>query len=256
MSELTLIPSASAIIDHTRKLNTTYEVWRGPAMDGTPVVLLATGILRKSENSKTGPMIQTFILRQDMKPIEAVNTGADVAICGDCPFRPIIAKQTGDASCYVTTWMLTRLWESWRAGRVPVIGADELGIIANDLGMGIRHGAYGDPAHVPVSIWAALGNNRGTSYTHQWRVADIGLAQFAMASVQSVAEASEAHAAGWRTYRVDKENLGAGDGEIMCPEQTRGVQCKDCGLCAGNRIQAKNIVITPIDKRSKKQRAA
>ena len=247
MTELTLIPSASAIIDHARILHTTYEVWRGPAMDGTPTVLLATGVLTKSSNSKTGSMIQTFILRQDMKPIEAVNTGADVAICGDCPFRPIIAKQTGDASCYVTTWMLTKLWESWRAGRVPTISADALGIIANDLGMGIRPGSYGDPAHVTVSIWAALGNNRGTSYTHQWRVADIGLAQFAMASVQSVSEASEAHAAGWRTYRVDKENVGAGDGEIMCPEQTRGVQCKDCGLCAGNRIQAKNIVITPID---------
>ena len=101
-------------------------------MDGTPTVLLATGVLTKSTNSKTGSMIQTFILRQDMKPIEAVNTGADVAICGDCPFRPIIAKQTGDASCYVTTWMLTKLWESWRAGRVPTISADALGIIAND----------------------------------------------------------------------------------------------------------------------------
>ena len=71
---------------------TSVEVWRGNSpIDNEPIVLIATGLSRsqskQSKNRKTGPMVQTHILRQDMRPIEAVNTGADVSICGDCPLR-------------------------------------------------------------------------------------------------------------------------------------------------------------------------
>jgi len=71
----------------------TVEVWRGASpYDGTPIVLLITGLVRPSKNRKTGPMVQSYILRQDMRPIEAVTTGADAAICGACPFRPTLAR--------------------------------------------------------------------------------------------------------------------------------------------------------------------
>jgi hypothetical protein len=69
-----------------------------------------------------------------------------------------------------------------------------------------------------------------------------------MASVQSVDEAVEATALGWRTYRVDLEGIGAQAGEITCPEQTLGITCDECRLCGGTRKDAKNIVIKPIRK--------
>lgn len=114
----------------------------------------------------------------------------------------------------------------------------------------LRAGAYGDPAMIPLSVWRALYGEdiQGTGYTHQWRTCDVEYQRYLMASVQSVEEAAEAIALGWRTYRVDLEGTGAQDGEITCPEQTRGISCDNCRLCGGTRKDAKNIVIKPIVK--------
>ena len=43
-------------------------------------------------------MIQTWILRSDVNPVEAVNNGDDYSICGDCPHRK---NDKGERSCYV-----------------------------------------------------------------------------------------------------------------------------------------------------------
>ena len=91
------IVTADAVADYvlsgTGDMPSTVEIWRGPSpWDGSPIVLLVTGLQRPSENTKTGPMVQTYILRQDMRPIEAVTTGADAATCGSCRFRPSIVK--------------------------------------------------------------------------------------------------------------------------------------------------------------------
>jgi len=120
----------------------------------------------------------------------------------------------------------------------------------------LRAGAYGDPAFVPLTVWRALYGDgldwstgtQGTGYTHQWRTCDPEYQRYLMASVQSLAEAVEAWALGWRTYRVDLEDTGPQDGEITCPEQTLGISCDDCRLCGGTRKDAKNIVIKPIVK--------
>jgi hypothetical protein len=114
----------------------------------------------------------------------------------------------------------------------------------------LRAGAYGDPAFVPLTVWRALYGDgiQGTGYTHQWRDCDPEYRQYLMASVQSLAEAVEAWALGWRTYRVDLEGTGPQVGEITCPEQTQGISCDNCRLCGGTRKQAKNIVIKPIVK--------
>ena len=81
------------LADGQGKVNGTVEAWRGISpQDGAPIVLLVTGLVRPSQNSKTGPMVQTYILRRDMRPIEAVTSGADAAICGSCPFRPSVAR--------------------------------------------------------------------------------------------------------------------------------------------------------------------
>ena len=67
---------------------TSLILYAGPSMlDGSPIVVIATGIGNKSKNSKTGGMIQTHIIRSDMKPMDAIWSGADASICGDCPHR-------------------------------------------------------------------------------------------------------------------------------------------------------------------------
>ena len=103
---------------------------------------------------------------------------------------------------------------------------------------------------VPLSVWRELYacGIQGTGYTHQWRTCDPEYQRYCMASVQSLAEAAEAVALGWRTYRVDLDGIGAQAGEITYPEQMLGITCDDCRLCGGTRKQAKNIVIQPIRK--------
>ena len=121
--------------------------------------------------------------------------------------------------------------------------------------LNLRAGAWGDPANVPVHVWRDLYGDsvEGTGYTNLWRTCDPEYSQWFMASVRSLDEAHEAQLAGWRTYRVDLEGVGATDGEIVCPEQKvngvpTGVTCDTCRLCGGNRKDAKNIVIAPIIK--------
>ena len=124
-----------------------------------------------------------------------------------------------------------------------------------------RAGSYGDPAMIPVHIWQSLygdsfdwsPNTQGAGYTHQWRTCDQRLQRYCMASVQTKAEAIEAQAMGWRTYRVDTEGIGATTGEIICPESRNSkVSCDSCRLCGGTRKQAKNIVIPPIQSENEK----
>jgi hypothetical protein len=74
------------------------ELWRGPSrLDGAPIVAIATGLAEPSSNPKTGPMVQTWILRADSSPQEAQRTGADASVCGDCPLRPLLARASGGA---------------------------------------------------------------------------------------------------------------------------------------------------------------
>jgi len=50
-------------------------VWEGPSMiDGSPIVVIITGMKpgSGSGNSKTGTMAQTYIIRSDMSPMEAI----------------------------------------------------------------------------------------------------------------------------------------------------------------------------------------
>jgi len=240
---------------------TSYEFWRGVGLDGGPVVAFATGLITKSHNTKTGDgrvglsMVQVYILRADMSPVDASRLGLDRSVCGDCDLRwftwRIRKLETGEtrAKCYVNVGWLTRTWESWAAGKMPRISPAELGDIIEASGMPVRQGAYGDPAVIPADVWEQVDRGRGTSYSHQWRNADVQ--HFAMASVTTLAEASEAQAAGYRTYRVDLEQRGplASLNEIMCPHESRGVSCADCGLCSGMRSPgAKSIVIPPVGK--------
>ena len=231
----------------------SYEFWRGVGLDGGPVVAFAVGLKSKSVNRKTGAMVQVYILRADMSPVDASRLGLDRSVCGDCDLRwftwRIRKLETGEtrAKCYVNVGWLTVMWNSWNAGKMPRISPAELGDIIEASGMPVRQGAYGDPAVLPAAVWEQVDRGRGTSYSHQWRNAQVQ--RFAMASVTTLAEAAEAQAAGYRTYRVDLEEVGAQEGEIMCPHESRGVSCADCNLCNGMRgAGAKSIVIPPMGK--------
>jgi hypothetical protein len=54
-----------------------------------------------------------------------------------------------------------------------------------------------------------------------------------MASVDTPAEAAQAKANGWRTFRVRTKYEPLMIGEIDCPAPLRGTQCADCGACDG-----------------------
>jgi len=52
-----------------------FILYRGPSLlDGKPIVVVA--ITKESKNSKTGSMLQTYIIRSDMHPVAAVRKGA------------------------------------------------------------------------------------------------------------------------------------------------------------------------------------
>src|SRR5687767_8577197 len=70
-------------------------LYSGPSeLDGSPIIAVVTGVHRGTSNLKTGPVLQTWILRSDISPVEAVKTGADRSVCGDCALR--------NGACYVT----------------------------------------------------------------------------------------------------------------------------------------------------------
>ena len=237
----------------TATKSSSYEFWRGVGLDGAPVVAIATGLVNKSVNRKTGAMVQTYILRADMSPVDASKLGLDRSVCGECPLRQFTVRtaklETGaqTAECYVNLGWLTVMWNAWNAGKMPRISPAELGDIVEASRMPVRQGAYGDPAVLPQTVWDQLDRRRGTSYSHQWRTAQVQA--FSMASVTTLDEAAEAQSMGYRTYRVDVDQVGPQENEITCPAESRGVTCADCGLCNGNRgAGAKNIVIHPMGK--------
>jgi hypothetical protein len=218
-------------------------IYKGPSLlDGAPIVAIAT---YSDRNTKTGKVVQTYIIRADMDPRDASKTGADFSICGDCPMR---GEPTTDPTrkiakrrkCYVNIGQgVLIVYKSYVAG-VYQKGS------ARDMGRGrfVRVGTYGDPAAVPSEVWDELlaECETWTAYTHQkpWRP------DIAMQSADSHTEAVAHWKAGRRTFRVVAD-LGDIDhaNEAICPaskEAGRRVQCTACKLCRGSS-KAKSIAI-------------
>lgn len=211
-------------------------IYRGPSLiDGAPIVAIVTGLKRGSRNSKTGDMLQTWILREDVGPVEAAKSGLDHAVCGDCLHRPV-----NNGSCYVNLGQAPRnVWKAYQAGAYLPGPRAFLG--HNRF---IRLGSYGDPAAVPLSVWRHLtaGAAGWNGYTHQWRTRP-DLQPYCMASVDSSAEAVEARNAGWRTFRVrESADLVYAGMEFVCPasaEAGHKTQCAECKACGGTSSKAK-----------------
>jgi hypothetical protein len=228
-------------------------IYRGPSLiDNKPIVAVATYSKR---NRKTGGMIQTYILVDGLDPRVANKNGADHSICGNCPFRgtphgepdKALAK---DRRCYVRIDQgPLNVYKSIQRGVYPFIRG-HAAIAALGRGRMIRIGTYGDGAAVPSYIWDSLiSEARGhTAYSHQalMRTANFRPDLY-MRSIDSLEEAYQAWANGQRTFRVVKRvNEIIKGKEILCPaskEAGRRVQCADCRLCGGTRVQAKSIAI-------------
>jgi hypothetical protein len=215
------------------------------AINGKPIKAIVTGTKTASDNRKTGDMLQLWIMPVNSKPSDSVKNGDDASVCGECPHRPLLAKATGNAPCYVNVgqapngifkadypteapkWKKTRPWAKVR--NAPM-----------------RLGAWGDPAALPFDVAQGLITRKHTGYTHQWRNTDQRFKEILMASADSEAEALEAQAMGWRTFRVRKAHEPLLENEIACPASKEAgykTQCAQCGLCAGAGRKAKNIAI-------------
>jgi hypothetical protein len=221
-----------------------YILYQGPSLyDGAPIVVIATGFTRGSANSKTGRMLQTWIMRADVPPLQALRDGSDTAICGRCKHR---SRASGGAgTCYVQVAQAPRgVYNAWKRGIYPI--ASDL--VALGSARVIRIGSYGDPAAVPVAVWQAFTARAADwrGYTHAWQSAP-DLASLCMASADSIADTRAANLLGFRAFRVAAFGDAARErGEARCPaseEAGRRVTCATCPLACRGAAALPNIVI-------------
>jgi hypothetical protein len=204
-------------------------------IDGAPYVAIAT---LHSENAKTGDMVQVFILRQDVAPLDAIASGADRTICGDCPHRRRWSDelQRYVRSCYVDVGKsVGAVWRAFARGSYPEY--DPTLHARYFRGRRIRWGAYGDPAILTESVVRTLTAiaDGHTGYTHQWRH---DWAQWCrglfQASCDSFADYLAASDTGWRTFAVVPQGDTPYSGKL-CPATAADsqAQCLTCRLCDG-----------------------
>jgi hypothetical protein len=214
------------------KLPSGVILWQGNSrIDGAPIVAIMTS---ETSNEKTGNVAQTWILRKDMAPIEAVQSGEDRSICGDCPLRGLAMNgRAVGRSCYVNlAFAPTQIYKSFLEGRYPVATPELLASMV--AGRPVRLGAYGDPVAVPRRVWRNLlrHGNGHTGYTHQWRTPMARrYRDLLMASVESEAGAIDAVSKGWRYFRVRRATDVILPGEIMCPASDEAGKRRDCASC-------------------------
>ena len=220
-------------------------LWTGRStIDGEQLAVIVTpDRSRSKQNRKLGDVVQIWILREDIDPLTAIQTGADVSICGDCKLR---GSNGSGRACYVPVhWYPRTIWSAYKRGNVytslHVLTEADIDPFEDRI---VRIGSYGDPAAVPQQIWHdILGNARSVlGYTQRWRPTSLrnldctpDLQMLTMASVLSRTERLQAKALGFRTYRVLFDGDVPDDGEIICPYVTHEVQCEKCRLCDGKR---------------------
>jgi hypothetical protein len=209
-----------------------YIIYRGPSLlDGQPIVVVA--ITKESKNSKTGNMIQTYVLVDNGElPIANYKSLADESICGDCKHR----RGKGGA-CYVNVGQgPTMVNKGIFRGIYP---EDSAAAAKASTGRAVRLGTYGDPAAVPAYVWQSLlaGAVSHTGYTHQWQSGKAEhVKEWCMASADSEQERAAAKESGWRTFRVRSNEEDVLKGEFVCPASEEGKKrllCVDCTACSG-----------------------
>lgn len=220
-------------------------------------VVIAAGLKSNSTNTKTGGMIQIYILHRTINPLEAIKTGDDEAICGNCPHRGVPTEIDGiikmlKRRCYVQVGKAPNgMHKAYVKGRYRKVEISEYPALFG--GRLVRFGAYGDPVYIPLDIIEAITAVclDWTGYTHQWRDAQYAAYKaYVMASCDNERDAIDAAIAGWRMFRVRAKNAPVLPGEIVCPasvEAGKRTTCEKCRLCNGTKYgpadKRKNIVI-------------
>ena len=205
---------------------------KSAVIDMNTFYLVFTGLKTRSQNSKTGKAVQTYLIDKE-RLSEPKVFGSKCSAC------PMVEK------CYVK-----RDKQSVRKALKKMLGLIE-GNTSYQLttldqvlplleGRKIRLGTYGDPSAlsietlVKITSAATLGH---LGYTHFWREISPDYARFLMASCESAEDEREARLIGYRRFRV---RLLSGDQHLLsdsieCPNVTHGITCDQCGLCDGTR---------------------
>lgn len=214
---------------------------------GHDYVVIAT---LKTNNRKTGDMIQVWILLVDVSPVEGVKTGIDaLSVCIGCIFA------TGEG-CYVNVGQAPlAIWKAFHRGLYETLPLAGYPLIFT--GRKVRFGAYGNPSLIPlakVKLIAGLSDG-WTGYFHDWKDMHSLTAQaygkFFMASTETEDSRCKANEKGLRYFHVSPEQP---EGTLECLADSHGIACIDCNLCNGNRLRnAKPIWINPHG--SQRQRA-
>ena len=238
-------------------------IYQGPSLiDGSPIVAIA---IAQSGNVKTGNMVQTYIIRADMSPMEASKTGADYSICGNCKFRgnPTIdpaRKIAEKRECYVNLSQgPTIVWKALQRGIYKIVSG-HAAIAAIGKGRMVRLGTYGDPAAVPSYVWESLISEATghTAYSHQSNMPSADTRpDFMMISADNEKQARHEWSNGNRTFRVIKSTHEIVTGaEILCPASKEAgfkTTCAKCGLCGGSSVKAKSIAIVDHGPQNRKR---
>lgn len=203
----------------------------GPSMlDGSTEI--AAVLTYGSTNIKTGSIPQVWIFPTAVSPTDAVKTGEDAAVCGNCPLRPSLALP-GASVCYVRMFQAPlSVFRAFHRGRHGSALSRSL-----RFAVAVRIGAWGDPAAVPMAVWeglqAAAPHATLLGYTHQWRTAHPALAKFCMASTHTDAEDADAAALGWRVFRVVDAQAERAVGNYVTPSRAMFGALARCPSDAG-----------------------
>jgi hypothetical protein len=224
-------------------------LWEGlSVLDGlTPIACIAT---LKSNNVKTGNMVQTWIIRTDLGPVEASQAKQDSPICGACPHR-----QSLGGACYVNIGQAPlAVYRAYKRGSYSDLA--ETGQLDRLKGRAIRCGSYGDPAAIPANVWDRVAKvaSHTTGYTHQTNHPrfDPAVLRHVMVSADTPKQAAKAQKAGQRTFRVKTEDAPMLENEIECLSDSQGLNCIDCGMCDSATNDKPSIVINVHGSRSKR----
>ena len=198
------------------------------------IVVVVTGLNAKTMNEKTGDMLQTWILYDDMEPHKAFKIKKyGETVCGNCPHAGY-----NNNSCYVK-WFQAPLnvYKAYKNNRYDYFNGD-YEIFRNKS---IRFGSCGDPSLIPLYMVKKIIDvcKNHTGYTHQWsNNFAIRFKGLFMASVDNFEEYLKASNLGFKCFYVKHESLKDPDNFIHCmasTEKGKKTNCNICNLCNGNK---------------------
>jgi len=206
-----------------------YIIYESPEL-----VCIATAA---SDNAKTGPMVQLWIMARNVHPVESRRTGHDATLqCAGCP-------HASNQGCYVSPLALMAIYRTYKAGNYKHLRLGSPEWDSFFRGASVRFGAYGNPSHLPLEMIeniASLSVSH-TGYFHDWNIMPVELARaygrFFMASCEPH-NVSYAQNLGLRTFTVVSEVPEDKALGIECLADKSGLQCIDCGLCDGTARSA------------------